>query len=211
MKTDDLIRVMAADTTQVAPVQRILPAAILVTATISGLVFFSTMGVRPDLSTALGQTDVLLKHGFPVVMALAALGATIRLSRPEARLGGWGWALLVAPAVVTAAFWITAASTPISAWPAAIAGHSIAACLSCIPLIGLPILGGALWTLRRGANVRPAVLGALAGLLSGSTSASVYAAYCTDDSPMFWGIWYVLAIVIVTGVGALIGSRVLRW
>jgi hypothetical protein len=211
MNTDDLIRVMAEDTTRPAPVRKVLPVALLVTAAAAGVAFYATMGVRPDLAEALGRPEVLLKQGFPIVLALAALGAAIRLSRPEARLDGWGWALLAAPAAVAAAFWTTAMSTPLAEWPAAIAGHGIAVCLFCIPLIGLPILGGALWALRRGANVRPALLGALAGLLSGATSASVYAVYCDDDSPMFWGIWYVLAIALVAGLGAAIGRRVLRW
>jgi hypothetical protein len=211
MRTEDLIRAIAADATWQPPPGRALPIALTASVAATGLAFYALMGVRPDLSEAIRQTQVILKHAFPVPMAVAAAGAALRLSRPEGRLGGWSVALLIAPAIVAVAFWVTAARTPFAAWPAAVVGHSVGACLLSIPLIGLPILGGVLWALRRGASVRPGAAGAAAGLLAGSASAAVYAAYCTDDSPMFWGVWYVLAIGIVTGLGALLGRRLLRW
>jgi hypothetical protein len=211
MKTQELIRAMAADTTVQPPVRRLLPLALGASAAAVGALFYATMGIRPDLGEAIGTVQVALKHVFPIVMALAALGATIRLARPEGRLDGWAWALLAAPTIVAAAFWLTALTTPMALWPTRIVGHSIGACLICIPLIGLPILAGVVWALRSGASVRPALTGALAGVLSGSASAAVYAAYCTDDSPMFWGVWYVLGIAIVAGLGALAGRRLLRW
>jgi hypothetical protein len=211
MRTDELIRAMAADTTLPPPPRRTLPSALAASAAAAGLLFYATMGVRPDLGEAVMRVQVALKHLFPIVMAVAAFGASLRLARPEGRLDGWGWGLLVAPAIVAAAFWATAATTPVALWPERIAGHSIGFCLVCIPLLGLPILAGVIWALRRGASVRPRLSGALAGLLSGSAAAAVYAVYCTDDSPMFWGVWYVLAIAIVVAIGALFGRRLLAW
>jgi hypothetical protein len=38
-----------------------------------------------------------------------------------------------------------------------------------------------------------------------------YAAHCFDDSPLFVATWYTLAIAFVTGLGALLGSKLLRW
>jgi hypothetical protein len=35
--------------------------------------------------------------------------------------------------------------------------------------------------------------------------------HCTEDSPLFWSFWYVLAILFATALGALLGARVLRW
>jgi hypothetical protein len=40
---------------------------------------------------------------------------------------------------------------------------------------------------------------------------TLYALHCPDDSPLFVGIWYVLAAAIVTLAGALCGARLLRW
>lgn len=211
MKTEDLIRAMAADDTDVKSVGQILPATLLGAAAAVSLGFYAAMGVRPDLMEALGRLPVVIKQTFPILMAVASFGAVVRLSRPEGQLDGWGWALLIAPAIVIASFWITAANTPLSGWPAAMAGHSIGTCLISIPAIGAPILVATLFALRRGASTRPRLTGAVAGLLSGSASAAVYAAYCTDDSPMFWGVWYVIGIAIVAGLGALLGPRLLRW
>ena len=66
-----------------------------------------------------------------------------------------------------------------------------------------------LFALRRGAPSRPTVAGAFAGLLSAGLAATLYAAHCTDDSPMFVATWYSLAAVIVAAIGAFAGSRVL--
>src|SRR5258708_8799527 len=40
---------------------------------------------------------------------------------------------------------------------------------------------------------------------------TLYASHCTDDSPLFVATWYTIATVLVTAIGALAGSRVLRF
>jgi hypothetical protein len=65
--------------------------------------------------------------------------------------------------------------------------------------------------LRHGAPARPAVAGAIAGLVSAGLAATLYAAHCSDDSPLFVVTWYTIATALVTAVGALVGSKVLRF
>ena len=65
-------------------------------------------------------------------------------------------------------------------------GQSNGQCLVFISLMSLPLLAGTLWALRRGASTRPALSGALAGLLSGGAAAVVYSLHCTEDSPLFY-------------------------
>src|SRR5437899_772476 len=84
-------------------------------------------------------------------------------------------------------------------------------CMTAIPLMSLPILAGALIGLRHGAPARPAVAGAIAGLLSAGLAATLYASHCTDDSPLFVATWYTIATALVTAIGALAGSRILRF
>jgi hypothetical protein len=48
-------------------------------------------------------------------------------------------------------------------------------------------------------------------LVAGGLGATIYAAYCIEDSPLFLATWYTLAIAIVSIVGAAVGSRALRW
>jgi hypothetical protein len=90
-------------------------------------------------------------------------------------------------------------------------GDNSRVCMTAIPLMSLPLLAAALIGLRRGAPSRPAVAGAIAGLLSAGFAATLYASHCTDDSPLFVATWYTIATALVTAVGALVGSKVLKF
>jgi hypothetical protein len=90
-------------------------------------------------------------------------------------------------------------------------GSNSRVCLTAIPLLSLPLLSAVLFALRRGAPTRPAVAGAFAGLASAGLAATLYAAHCTDDSPMFVATWYTIAAGIVAAIGAFAGSRVLKF
>ena len=90
-------------------------------------------------------------------------------------------------------------------------GNNAWNCLTSIPLMSLPLLAAALLGLRHGAPTRPAVAGAIAGLLSAGLAATLYASHCTDDSPLFVATWYTIATALVTAIGALAGPRVLRF
>jgi hypothetical protein len=80
-----------------------------------------------------------------------------------------------------------------------------------IPLMSMPLLAGALIGLRHGAPTQPAVTGAVAGLLSAGLAATLYASHCTDDSPLFVATWYTIATALVTAIGALAGSKILKF
>ena len=80
-------------------------------------------------------------------------------------------------------------------------GTNSRVCLVAIPVFSLPLLAAALFGLRHGAPARPALAGALAGLLSAGLAATLYAAHCTDNSPLFVATWYTLATALVTAVG----------
>jgi hypothetical protein len=90
-------------------------------------------------------------------------------------------------------------------------GQNSRVCLMAIPVLSLPLLAGALIGLRNGAPSRPALAGALAGMLSAGLGATLYASHCTDDSPLFVATWYSIATALVTAIGALAGSRMLRY
>jgi hypothetical protein len=90
-------------------------------------------------------------------------------------------------------------------------GSNSKICLTVIPALSLPLLIAALIGLRHGAPSRPALSGAIAGLLSAGFAATLYASHCTDDSPLFVATWYTLAVALVAAVGALVGSRVLKY
>jgi hypothetical protein len=211
MRTEDLIRAMSADTTARRPVETVLPGVVLLIAALAGFAFLGVMGVRADLGRALGDPLVIVKQLFPVLLAFGAFWASVRMARPETGPGPALAVLAAVPAMLGLAAIREALILPTEAWGMAFVGKSRVECLTFVIALSLPILAGSLWALRRGASVHPAASGALAGLLSGGTAASVYALYCTEDSPFFYGVWYALGILAVSALGALIGSRLLRW
>lgn len=211
MKTDELIRALAADPTPSRSFGQLAPLALLV-CLVAGAPFFSaTMGLRPDWAREMTTAPALLKQIVTLAMAAAAFGATARLTRPEARLGRWRWALLAAPAAAAVAFAVAAARTPVADWSVAVMGQTNWNCLLSVSIIGLLTLAVTLAALRRGASPRPRLSGALAGLLSGSVSAALFVSFCAEDNPMYWSVWYGLAILAVAAAGAWLGPRQLRW
>ncbi len=100
---------------------------------------------------------------------------------------------------------------PPDLWQVRLIGHNARICLVLIPLMSAAPLVGTLIALHRGAASNPRLAGAIAGLFAGAFGAALYATHCPDDSPLFVAAWYSLAILIVMSVGALAGSRFLRW
>lgn len=211
MRTDRLIEALVADLAPQPSLERRVAPAILLGALAALAGFGLVLGIRPDLGEALGRVSVALKHLWPLLLALAAAGAVLRSARPGARLAPWGRALLIAPALALLALAAELAVLPAGSWGPELLGHSLRTCLAAIPLLSLPVLGASLIGLRHGASLRPALTGAIAGLMSGGFGASIYALHCNEDSPLFYAVWYPLAILSVAALGAVAGSRLLRW
>ncbi|MEN3346584.1 MAG: hypothetical protein V7632_219 [Bradyrhizobium sp.] len=212
MDTDQLIRTLAADNAyRPRPIGLALMLALLAAAPVSLLIFFAELGVRPDVMTAMRNPFFDLKFAVTLALAAAAIAVSLHLSRPEASLRGFGWWLLVPAGILMAAMsgeMMMPQRTPMMT---RLIGRNSMACMTAIPAMSLPLLAGALYGLRQGAPARPAVAGAVAGLLSAGLAATVYASHCTDDSPLFVATWYTLATAIVASVGAVAGKQVLRY
>ena len=212
MDTDQLIRSLAADNAyRPRPVGFVLALALLAAAPVSLLIFFAELGVRPDVMTAMHNPFFDLKFAVTLALASAAITVSLHLSRPEASLRGFGW-LFVIPAGLLAAGISGEMMLP-QRLPmmTRLVGSNSRVCMTAVPLMSLPLLAASLIGLRHGAPARPAVSGAIAGLMSAGLAATLYASHCTDDSPLFVATWYTLATALVTALGALVGSRVLRY
>ena len=212
METEQLIRTLAADNAHRArPVGFMLTLALLAAAPVSVAIFVASLGVRPDAMTAMHNPFFDLKFAVTLALAIAATAVSLHLSRPEALLRGWALLLLVPAGILAAGIGGEMMMPQRLPMMTRLVGHNSRACMMAIPFISLPLLAGALVGLRHGAPTRPAVAGAVAGLMSAGLAATLYASHCTDDSPLFVATWYTIATALVTAIGALAGSRVLRF
>jgi hypothetical protein len=212
MDTEQLIRSLAADNSHHArPVGYMLMLALLAAAPVSLLIFFAELGVRPDIMTAMRNPFFDLKFAVTLALAISAVAVALHLSRPEASLRGFGWYLLIPAGLLVAGISGEMMMPQRAPMMTRLVGNNSKFCMTFIPVISLPLLLAALLGLRHGAPSRPALSGAIAGLLSAGLAATLYASHCTDDSPLFVATWYTLATALVAAVGALIGSRVLKY
>jgi hypothetical protein len=84
-------------------------------------------------------------------------------------------------------------------------------CPFLIALLSLPFLAAILKVMRSLAPVRLRQAGAGAGFAAGAAATLVYSLHCPEIAAPFIGFWYLIGILIPTGIGALIGPRILRW
>jgi len=212
METEQLIRTLAADNPyRMRPVGSVLALALLAAAPISLIMFMMALGVRPDVMTAMRNPFFDLKFVITLALAISAIVVGLHLSRPEASVKGWGWLLLIPAGIIAAGIAGEMMMPQRLPMMTRLVGSNSRVCMTSIPLLSLPLLAGALVGLRHGAPARPALAGAMAGLISAGLAATLYASHCTDDSPLFVATWYPIATAVVTAVGALIGAKVLRF
>ena len=212
MKTDELIAAIAADGTAPLPsLTRRMAVALAAGGIVAAAWFAYSLGVRPDIATALFTWRFATKLAIVLACAAAALWASIRLARPDAYPGGPLAVLLVPLAMLALAIGAELAASPAATWPMWAVGKNSRLCLMSIAIMSVAPLVAALAALRAGAPRSPTAAGAVAGLLAGSVGATLYALHCPDDSPLFVALWYPPPIALATLAGAAAGSRLLRW
>ena len=212
METDRLIRTLAADNAHHArPVGFVLALTLLAGALVSMAMFLAGLGVRPDVMTAMHNPFFDLKFAVTLALAASAIAVGLHLSRPETSLKGWAWLLLIPVGLLVLGIGSEMMMPQRLPMMTRLIGSNSRVCLTAVPLLSLPLLAAALIGLRHGAPARPALAGAVAGLLSAGLAATLYASHCTDDSPLFVATWYTIATAAVTAVGALAGSKLLRY
>lgn len=213
MRTDELIDLLA---TAEGPVGRHALARRFAVALLGGalgaLLLTATLyGVRSDLAEVARTPLFWAKVALPASFALLGFWLAQRLARPGLR-GGVAWWLLGLPLLLV---WLGAAASlaeaPAGARDALIFGRTWRTCPLNIALLSLPVLVTVFWAMRGLAPVRLRQAGAAAGLLAGATATLAYCLHCPEMGVPFWGVWYVLGLLIPTVAGALAGPRLLRW
>lgn len=211
MRTDALIRALAADARPDPAPAAALRRGLAIGALVVAALALPLLGLRPDPMAVLTSARVMLKQLLPVLLAVGAFGAALALARPDGRVGRWGLVLAAVPLLLLGAVAAELAALPREGWMPAMMGATHRFCVIWVTVMALPPLAGTLWALRNGASTRPGLSGALAGLLAGGTGAALYAIHCTEDSPLFYAVWYGLEILAATAIGWAAGRRLLRW
>ena len=212
MKTDDLIRALAADHAPRGTSLALgMTGAALLGFVLAAALFAAILGPRPDFATVMGEPRFVFKFLVTVLLAASSFGLGLELVRPAGRAKPWALGLAAVPVLLALAVLIELSTLPPGSWRVKLIGSNSLLCLASIPLLALPVLFATLAVLRRGAPLRPAITGAVAGLFAGGLGAALYAAHCIDNSPLFVAAWYSLAITSVAIAGALAAQRLLRW
>lgn len=213
MKTDDLITLLARDTT---PVKRnALPMTLGLLAIpgviIAFLILVPWLGLRPDLAEAVGGMTYWMKTLYTLGLGVAGFALAERLARPGAK-GVVGWAMIAVFTLALAAIAVSQLmATPSGEMMPALLGSTWDKCPWRIVVLSVPGLAAALFAMRRFAPTRPALAGTAAGLLAGGLGATVYGLHCAETAAPFVMIWYSLGVALTAALGAIVGSRLLRW
>ncbi|MDX8439380.1 NrsF family protein [Mesorhizobium australafricanum] len=212
MRTDDLIKTLAIDAKRDAPSFSMLWwAGVVAAILVAAVVFFATLGMRPDFAQAAQTPRFVFKFVVTIALAASAFFPARALSRPD---DAWRKAmpyLALAPILIISAVLAELFLLPPNLWATRMIGTNSMVCLIYIPLIGIGPLGIFLTLLRHGASTRPTLAGAIAGVLAGAIAATLYAAQCTDDSPLFVATWYTIAISGLAAFGAIAANALARW
>ncbi len=213
MNTDDLIASLASD---LAPIRPGAPRRSLVLGSLAGMLVAAillvvTYGLRPDLDVAMRGMIFWTKIAYTASLALLAVAATIVLTRPEARPPRWLWLLAVPVVVLTVIAVIELARAPVDHRMAMWLGRSWPFCPTIVVMLSLPVMAALLLAARRLAPTHLRLTGAIIGLGAGAVAATVYCLHCPESTATFVLSWYTLGIALATGIGTLIGPRLLRW
>lgn len=212
MKTDDLIKALAADAPmRQMPLARMCALVLMSGIAVSAALFLWKFGIRANAAESLETVRFPLKFVLTLALTVPALFAVYRLSRPDGRLGILATALLAVPVLLVAAVAFELISVPSELWMPRLIGHNSRVCLQVVPLLAIAPLAASIAVLRYGAPTQPRLAAVVAGLAAAGIGATLYAANCPDDSPLFIATWYTIATGIVVLFSVLVAPRLMRW
>jgi hypothetical protein len=180
-------------------------------ALVSVCLFLAISGPRSNFIASLSSLRFDMKFVDSLTLAAPSAVLAWRLLRPDARPGVLAMMLVTPFLLLAAAVVAELMLVPSGLWGVKLIGANAVHCLTIIPLLSVAPLAALLLVMREGAPQNPKIAGALAGAAAAGVAATLYAANCPDDSPLFVASWYPLATLIVVAVGALAGDRLLRW
>ena len=173
--------------------------------------FGGDASIREGYVARLAESAVMAKQAIPLLIAGFAVPIVLRLSLPEGRAGGVIVLLILACSVLPVMAGVQLWLTPMGEWQALLSAPSLVQCLLFVPILSLMLTGVQIMSLRQWAVTKPLLTGAMVGVLSGATATIIYALFCIEDAPAFYGFWYSVGILASASIGVLAGGRWLRW
>ena len=213
MKTDELIAMLARDAGPVArdAARGRFAAALAAGAAAAFVLMLALMGVRADIAVAVRDPMFWVKLGVPALLVVSAYAACARAGRPGAIVGPAAASMLLPVGAIWLLAVLALAAAPADERTALILGDSWGWCLASIPLLAVPTFAAAFWAMKGLAPTRPALAGALSGLLAGAAGALAYTLHCPEMAAPFIATWYLIGMAIPAAIGALAGPALLRW
>jgi hypothetical protein len=213
MNTDELISMLSTGVEPVDPkaVAKRFSLAILIGGVGALLLILLRFGVRPDLAEVATTSIFWAKIAFPLSLMVGALLMATRLSRPGMSAGGGKlWVTLGVVAIWVGALYGLAVA-PADERVAMVLGKTWKVCAFNITVLSIPGFIAVFWALRGLAPTQLRLAGACGGLLASSLATLAYCLHCPEMAVPFWGIWYLLGMLMPTLIGAAMGPRWLRW
>ncbi|MFO0227653.1 MAG: DUF1109 domain-containing protein [Gammaproteobacteria bacterium] len=211
MKTDDLIEMLArqAGAAPRQPVVRTLAAALVAGALLS----LALVGVlKTPVPAAFWLTLApWIKLLYGAALAAAALWWVGRSARPGVAQRPAQIAVSVVLTAMLSLAVLVWIGTPAPERLATLMGTDPLGCIRNVALSALPVAAALCVALRRVAPTQLRSAGAAAGLAAGAVGSVVYSLTCTETGIPFTAVWYTAGMVVVAGLGALLGPRLLRW
>lgn len=212
MQTEELIRTLTADCAPVRPLAhpgwRAVTWFTISVGYVAAVVV--VMGLRPDISTKLADLKFVVEVGAAFLTSMMAAAAAFCAGCPGRPI----WERF-AP-VPFLALWL--ASLGEGCWhdwlASGAAGLAIRPDLMCFPVImAISIVPGALIfiMIRRGAPIAPISTMGLAALAAAALGAAALRLFHAEDASIMVLVWQFGSVVLLTGLEALLGRRILRW
>lgn len=213
MKTNDLIAMLATEasaTPTISPLRRCAQATVAGVA-ISLALVLTLWGLNPELNSLAHTQAFWVKVVWLVLTCTFAAPVVMHLARPGVPAGRSVWDIAAALLGMAMLALMQVATVDADTGMQLMLGRSWQECSASIAALSVPMLAALLWMLRGMAPTRPALAGASAGLMAGAIAGLVYSLHCPETAYAFLAVWYVAGMALMAGVGALLGSRLLRW
>ncbi|WP_419690738.1 DUF1109 domain-containing protein [Burkholderia theae] len=213
MRTRDLVIRLATDLAPVEPgaISQRLYRALVVGFTGSTALLVVLYGIRSDMPQLIQTTMFWARLAFPLAVVFSATRLAERFGRPGAQLRPTGLLTALPFVVMLLATGGVLIVTPSGYRLQLMLGTTWRTTVADVVLLALPPLAATLHAMKQLAPTRLVLAGAGAGLVAGAQALIVYSLYCSEMAIPFWGVWYVLSLMLTVALGAALAPVLLRW